>query len=82
MNISQDDLLEALRAAMAPTEADGEGFRTVVELAGTTRKTDDRIRKALRILMGEGRLETRPVKRPGIDGRMIQVPAYRIKPAA
>ncbi len=81
-NITQDDLLQALREAMAPKEGEeGEGFRTVDELARATGAHGERIRKGLKALAGEGRLETRGVKRQAIDGRMGHVPAYRVRPA-
>lgn len=82
MNISQDDLLDALQAAMTPTDSGSEGFHTVAELSANFGKPGDRIRKALQIIHTAGRLETRQVRRPAIDGRPIVVPAYRVKPDA
>lgn len=82
VNVSQDDLLDAIRKAMSPSHEAGEGFRTVRELTESTGKGEDRVRKALRLLQREGRLETRLVQRTAIDGRPQAVPAYRFKPAA
>ncbi len=83
MQISQDELLDALRDAMTPKEGDvGEGFRTVQELAAATKGTsDEKVRKGLKALSDQGRLEVRQVRRQAIDGRYTSVPAYRVRAA-
>jgi DNA-binding GntR family transcriptional regulator len=78
VNISTDDLLDAIRAALeAP--ADGEGA-TVHELTATMACGAGKVRRALKALSDQGRLEVVRLRRTMIDGRPSLVPGYRIKP--
>lgn len=78
MKVTTDDLLDALRVALEkPSEGDGI---TVVELANTMKCAEEKVRRTLRVIAGQGRLEVSRVRRPAIDGRLMLVPAYRIKP--
>lgn len=82
MQISRNDLLDALRAATTPKEGDeGEGFRTVKELVQAMGCAEDKVRKALKVVHADGRLEVQQVRRPMIDGRIGYVPAYRMRAA-
>ena len=76
MNITTDDLLDALRAAMGTAEGEGH---TVQELVAATGWGKTNIRQVLGHLHHQGRLEVVRVKRPCLDGRMQSIPAYRIK---
>lgn len=77
MKITTDDLLDALRAAL---ELPGETAPTVLDLTATMGCGEARVRKALKALAHQGRLETVRVRSTSITGAAIFVPGYRIKP--
>jgi Asp/Glu/hydantoin racemase len=78
MKVTQDDLLDALRDALAkPVNGDGT---TAGEMADAIGRPVAVIRKALRAVASEGRLEVVMVTRSDLTGRQQTVPAYRIKP--
>lgn len=74
--VTTDDLLDALRAALG-TPVDGEAA-TVQEMAEATGQTLGMIRKGLHQLHAAGRLTVVTVRRRSLDGRMQQVPGYRL----
>jgi hypothetical protein len=79
MRVTQDDLLDALRAALTkPANSDGA---TVQDLTLAMGCSEGKARKALKGLAQQGRLEVLKVYRPSLDGRMFSIPAYRIKAA-
>lgn len=78
MQVTQDDLLDALRSALGK-HSDGEGS-TAVEMAATLGVTAAMVRKALHIFKAEGRLVAVSVLRLDLSGRQQRLPGYRIKP--
>ena len=77
MKVSTDDILDAIRQALAkPT--DGKGS-TVGDIAFKTGLSLAMVRRSLKTVSTQGRLEVLRVYRPDISGRMALVPAYRIK---
>ena len=77
MKVTTDDLLDAIREAL--TKPEGGDWPTANELADGTGISLARVRKSLRKVANEGRLEVRQVYRPDISGRQVMVPAYRFK---
>jgi hypothetical protein len=78
MNVTTEDLLDAMRAALA-TPADGEGA-TLAELAVAMKCGQHKARMLLRAIHAEGRLEVVRMHRQNMIGGTSVVPAYRIKP--
>ncbi len=77
MKVTTDDLLDALKQALAkPEHGDAS---TVADIVAATGQHEKRVRDGLRLVMAEGRLEVVKVFRPAIDGRMAKVAGYRIK---
>lgn len=80
MTVTTDDLLDAIRDALAkPVAGDAS---TMAELKTATGYGHDKLRRLIRLVHAEGRLECVRVTRPTIIGTMATVPAYRIKPKA
>jgi DNA-binding GntR family transcriptional regulator len=78
MKITQDDLLDALRHALeAPNAGDAP---TVNELQVTMGCGSAKVRRALKALAAQGRLEVVQVRRTSLTGIGILCPGYRIKP--
>jgi hypothetical protein len=77
MNITTDDLLDALRAALG---SHGEGH-TVQELIAACDCGATKVRAELGKMHRAGRLTVVRVRRPDLTGRMQSVPAYRMKDA-
>ena len=75
--ITQDDLLQALADAM--TSAGPDDAKTFAELEDAHGIGSSRLRKLLRRLHQQGRLEVINVKRPSLSGVLQPIPAYRIK---
>ena len=75
--ITESDLLDALREALT-RPSNGQGT-TVQEIAEATGHSCGLVRSGPQRIAREGRLVVAKVGRPSIDGRMFQVPAYRIK---
>lgn len=77
MNITQDDLLEALRDALGgPPESEGV---TMADLCASTGYGNKALRRALVALAAQGRLEVGRSRRPTLDGRIAPVPCYRLR---
>ncbi len=57
----------------------GEGS-TVQEMAAATGQGEKTVRRFLKGFQLDGRLEVVMVRRLALDGRLRQVPGYRIKP--
>lgn len=75
--ITEAEIRDALaEATNGPKEA-----RTVQELVSDTGVAERRVRRALKALQIEGRLQAHTVRRPDLSGRMQPVPAYAILPA-
>lgn len=79
-SITETEILDAIRSAMATTE-DPTGAFTVVELGTLMRSSDLTVRRHLRLLMARGRIEAVRVTRQYLDGRTGPVPAYRLIPS-
>lgn len=77
MNITTDDLLDAIREALA--QSGGEEGETVTEMSVRTGLRDEYIRRGLKVLIAKGEWEAIRVRRPDISGRVSVVPAYRAK---
>lgn len=78
MTITENDLLDAIRAALAtPTEA-GDGF-TGPELAEAAGKSTTTVRQALKRLLASGTAEVVQLRRMKINGQAATVPGYRLK---
>lgn len=76
--ITQNEILDALRAALAPAGALGDGA-TVVELCKTTRRSSLAVRKALRAMLEAGTAEVVKVLRPRMDLVVTPVTGYKLK---
>lgn len=78
--VTEDEVLaEIERACMADAGPD-DAF-TTAEIAARTGRTEDRVRVALRVLVGRGEWECVKVRRRRLDGSVAPVPAYRRKAA-
>lgn len=79
--MTEAELLDALRDALAPSVEEPEGARTTDELMEDTGFGEKKIRRSLQILKKKGELEAVRVFRESIDGRRVPVPAFRRKAA-
>lgn len=71
-----DALLEALRAA--PDGTADDGARTAEEMAQEARRGVEWVRKRIKKLLADRRVEHCKVRRQRIDGQMQWVSAYRL----
>lgn len=78
MNVTENELLDALREALLPTVGTDDAL-TGPELQAKLGKSDDVVRRALRVAMAEGRCEVVKVTRVRLDGIPTRVPGYRLK---
>lgn len=76
--VTESELVEALRQAAQPGSPDVAGALTVVEMAARTGRGEKYVRDNIRKLMSEGRAEMVRIPRAAIDGRMQNLPAYRL----
>lgn len=79
MQITQDELLEALRHALQ-TSGPGEPGVTVTELRDKLGKGEDVVRRRLKEMIAAGKCEVVRVRRQDMAGRDMLVPGYRFKP--
>jgi hypothetical protein len=78
VNISTDDLLDALQAAMGPVDTcEASTVQDLVEKTGWGRT---KVTGTLGRMAKAGRLEVVRVRRLALDGRIASLPAYRLKP--
>jgi hypothetical protein len=78
MNVTTEDLLDALRDALAkPTDGTAS---TLAELIAATGYGNAKVRRLLKAVQAEGRLVVVKVYRANLMGTQSQVPAYRINP--
>ena len=76
--MTEDALLEVLRAALEPGEGeDATGARTVRELAVALGCSEPQMRSRLKALKRTGQLVVVRVVRERLDGVLQRVPAYR-----
>ena len=80
-DITVDELINALVKAREDGDADaiGAGWMTTKEMARATSRNERWVIKKLAMLKENDKLETARVSRESIDGRMVTVPAYRMK---
>jgi DNA-binding IclR family transcriptional regulator len=78
VNISTDELLDAIQNALGPVG--GEDAWTVGDLCEKTGFGRTKVTSVLKALSREGRIEVTRTRRMGIDQRMASVPAYRLRP--
>jgi DNA-binding transcriptional regulator PaaX len=82
IEITESELLEALRTARPTADTGPADACTLLELADAMAVNERTARKALHRLWRAGRIECVRVTRPAMDGRLSNVPAYRVvKPA-
>lgn len=80
MQITQDELLEALRNAMqTQEEGSGETGMTVNELCEKLQKGSEHVRRGIKSLIAAGKCEVVRVQRMDMTNRMVWVPGYRFK---
>lgn len=79
--MDEQALIAALEAALEhhDNDDDDHGAMTTQELAKALDKHETAIRKRLRMLLEEGRLEVLRVRRVDLCGRMTRVPGYRLR---
>jgi predicted ArsR family transcriptional regulator len=77
MQITQDELLEALRTAET---GPGEAGMTVTELCEKLGKGSDTVRRRLKELIAGGKCAVVRVRRQDMAGRDMLVPGYQFKP--
>ena len=79
LDISENELIQALAEAQIDVEQDRDGFLTMREMLGALDWPKARITANLHALHSQGRIETRKVIMVDISGRRTRVPAYRLK---
>jgi translation initiation factor 2 alpha subunit (eIF-2alpha) len=77
MKVTTDDILDAILEAMN-THVTEEGS-TITELCSQTGYGVDKVRKAVKDLLVQGKWEATRVRRTDMSGRMVVVPGYRVK---
>lgn len=78
MQITQDELLEALRNAQA--NGPGEVGKTVGELSEELNKGTEYVRRRLKALIASGNCVVVRVRRVDMTGRDVLIPGYQFKP--
>jgi response regulator of citrate/malate metabolism len=78
MNISETELLDAIREATTQASARPDGALTITEMADATGLCRDTIRKRIRPVVISGRMECIPITTPDMTGRPQRVPGYRL----
>ncbi len=79
MDVTEQDLLEALQRALAENAPESAGFMTAVELEDALGWSQKRVSKALHLLAKQGKLQVQFVRRADITGRVQTPPGYRVK---
>jgi Mn-dependent DtxR family transcriptional regulator len=79
-SITQNELLEALQAAMHGTPDAPEGGASSEDLARALHLSRETVRTWLRHLAREGRLDVLRVPRLSLGGKMVPHTLYRLKP--
>lgn len=78
ITVTESELVEALREAAQPGSSDVEGALTVAEMAACTNRGEKYVRDNIRKLLAEGKAELVRIPRTAIDGRLQNLPAYRL----
>jgi DNA-binding transcriptional regulator PaaX len=79
IELTEQDLIEAILTAQAAAAGGDAGALTIRELVERTGLSTDRVRTKLHGLQNAGRLEVCRVLRMTLDERTQLVPAYRLK---
>lgn len=83
VELSELEIIEELRGALRVKQPDPPGVFVISELAKKSGVSQETLRKQVRALMEQGRIEQIHVQRDGSDGRLLRkIPAYRILAAA
>ncbi len=77
MDITESEILEALRQAFSAVGEDAKNAYTTRELCLATGKGRESVCRAIGTLIDNGAVEATRVQRKRIDGTLIRVPAYR-----
>lgn len=77
MTFTETDALEAIREALQQPTSRPEGAYTAAELQEMAGVGDRTIRRALRAMLAEGKVECIRIPVLYIDGRLVSTPAYR-----
>jgi predicted transcriptional regulator len=80
MNITQNELLEAIRAAMETAPDGTEGF-TVGEIAEAIGRPHETARNVIKGMLKNGTAEVVKIRRTRMDGAPTTVSGYRLKKA-
>lgn len=78
ITVTESELIDALRKAAEPGSSDTEGALTVAEMAARTNRCEKYVRDNIRKMLAEGRAELVRIPRTAIDGRLQNLPAYRL----
>lgn len=79
MNITENELLAAVRKAMeAPTPDGTQGF-TVLELATALDRSTESVRPIIKGMLANGAAEVVRIRRPRMDGIIHTISGYRLK---
>lgn len=79
VNITEAEILDALRAALEEVAKGPDDALTTGDLVEATGWGEDRVRRMLRRMLRDGDAECVRVRRMAMDTRMAVVPAYRLK---
>lgn len=79
IELTEQDLIEAVLEAQAARAEGAEGALTMRELIKQTGWGERRVQLRLDELKCGGRLDVVRVNREALDGRMVRVPAYRLR---
>ncbi len=79
MQITRDDIVEALRNAMQEVGPGEEGM-TVAELREKMGKGEEVVRRCIKALLAQGKAKVVTVRRTDMAGRITSVPGYRLLP--
>ena len=78
MTISETEILDAIREAAANSTGGPDDAMTIAELCETMKISALIARKRVVLLLKSGAMECVRVGRPAMDGRVMQVPGYRL----
>lgn len=77
IDISESEILEALRTAKRERRPDPPGVFTISELAAKSGEVGRTLRLRMALLHRQGKVEVIPVQRERCDGMLTTVPGYR-----
>jgi Fic family protein len=81
LDITENELIQALAEAVLHIDEDRDGFLTAREMIRALGWAENRVKSQLRELHEQGLLESRKVPYRDIAGRITRVPAYRLRRA-